>query len=108
MDKAAAAVGKGWDKLNANTQAALTSVTYNYGSLPQTVALAARTGDTAQIAAAIQRLEAHNGGVNAGRRRNEAQVAQTQPRREAPPAAPGTPKPQGRRFPMPPTGRRPT
>ncbi len=86
MDRAAAAVGKGWEKLNANTQAALTSVTYNYGHLPQSVALAAQTGDTEKIAAAIQRLETHNGGVNASRRRSEAQIAQTTPRAAPAPA----------------------
>ncbi|UTC28376.1 putative tail tape measure protein [Brevundimonas phage vB_BpoS-Gurke] len=67
------AVGKEqWAALPAATQAALTSVTYNYGSLPNSVARAAKTGDTATIAQAVEALGVHNNGVNARRRSEEA------------------------------------
>lgn len=72
MPRAQAAVGENWQKLNPNAQAALTSIAYNYGNLPAPVAAAARTGDPAQIAAAVEGLSGHNGGVNASRRQQEA------------------------------------
>jgi len=48
-----------WQRLGANTQASLTSVAYNYGSLPDSVVIAARTGDSAEIAIAICSLESN-------------------------------------------------
>lgn len=61
-----------WDGLSAPAKAAVTSVAYNYGTLPESVTNAIRTGDPAEIAAAIRGLESHNDGVNKKRRNEEA------------------------------------
>ena len=63
-----------WGKLDPNTQAALTSVTYNYGRLPKSVAEAVQSGDKASIGAAVNALGTHNEGVNARRRAEEASL----------------------------------
>lgn len=64
-----------WDKLPAPTQAAITSVTYNYGHLPAPVAVAAQTGDPKAVGDAIASLAGANNGVNADRRMQEAAIA---------------------------------
>ena len=96
--RAAAAVGASWEKLSPQAQAALTSVTYNYGSLPKSVAAAAQTGDPNAIAAAVEGLSGHNGGVNANRRMQEAALIRAlgsgQPVSVPPGAPPGTPPAQ--------------
>lgn len=75
IPRAARAVGEeNWSALPPNTQAALASVTYNYGSLPTRVAQAVRTGDLNTIATAVESLANDNGGVNASRRMQEASV----------------------------------
>lgn len=61
-----------WDALSAPAKAAVTSVAYNYGTLPESVTNAIRTGGPAEIAAAIRGLEGHNQGVNKKRRNEEA------------------------------------
>jgi GH24 family phage-related lysozyme (muramidase) len=61
-----------WSALPGNTQTALTSIAYNYGSLPNSVAEAARSGDQEKIAVAIEALGGHNDGVNRARRYKEA------------------------------------
>lgn len=53
-------------------QAALISIAYNYGEIPDRIVEAVRTGTDEQIASAITSLSGDNGGVNAGRRRQEA------------------------------------
>lgn len=58
--------------LSAPAKAAVTSVAYNYGSLPESVANAIRTGGPAEIAAAIRGLGDHNEGINRKRRNQEA------------------------------------
>ena len=58
--------------LSPQARAALTSVTYNYGRLPESVARAAAEGDPAKIAAAVNALGTHNEGINARRRAAEA------------------------------------
>lgn len=63
-----------WGVLDKNTQAALTSVAYNYGSLPASVAAAVATGDRMAIASAVEGLSGHNGGINAKRRAQEADL----------------------------------
>lgn len=60
--------------LSPNQQAALTSITYNYGSLPESVARAVQSGDMNAAAAAIDALGVHNDGINARRRRQEAEL----------------------------------
>ncbi|MFZ5692458.1 MAG: glycoside hydrolase family protein [Pseudomonadota bacterium] len=61
-----------WDGLSAPAKAAVTSVAYNYGTLPQSVADAIRTGGPGEIAASIRLLQDHNEGVNKKRRNAEA------------------------------------
>lgn len=53
-------------------QAALTSIAYNYGSLPDRIIAAVRDGSTAEIAQAIRGLGGDNDGVNRDRRNKEA------------------------------------
>jgi len=68
-------VGAGaWDALNPGTQGALTSVGYNYGSLPQRVIPAVQSGDQNAIATAIEGLSGDNGGINSSRRMLEAEM----------------------------------
>lgn len=62
-----------WQRLNPNARSALTSVAYNYGTLPQNVAQAAISGGN--IPQAIADLRGHNGGINANRRMQEASIA---------------------------------
>lgn len=63
-----------WKKLDPRTRAALTSIAYNYGSLPQRIMGAVRTGDSERIAASFSKLEGDNDGVLKGRRRREAAI----------------------------------
>ena len=63
-----------WDKLPSDAQAALTSVAYNYGSLPKKVAKSVKTGNLNQISESVRELQVHNGGINKGRRNNEADI----------------------------------
>jgi tape measure domain-containing protein len=53
-------------------QAALTSIAYNYGEIPDRIVEALRTGTNEEIAAAIRGLATDNGGINANRRNQEA------------------------------------
>lgn len=72
---AAAQVGaESWNLLPAHVQAALVSVTYNYGSLPANVADATRSGDIGRIASSVEFRGNDNGGVNAKRRAEEAAI----------------------------------
>lgn len=66
-----------FNRLNPNQQAALGSVAYNYGSLPDSVAAAARTGDASALSRSIEGLQGHNGGVNRTRRLSEAALARS-------------------------------
>lgn len=61
-----------WGAMPPAAQAALTSIAYNYGSLPGSVVNAVRAGDIEGVATAVEGLQGHNGGVNASRRRAEA------------------------------------
>lgn len=69
------AVGaKAWGALNDNQRAALTSIAYNYGDLPKTVIAAVKKGGADGIANAVEGLKSHNGGINARRRQEEADI----------------------------------
>lgn len=72
-------VGEGaWNNLNPAQQAALTSIAYNYGSLPIGVAKAIKAGDIDGAAAFIRgTLAKHNKGTNRGRRNQEAMILAT-------------------------------
>lgn len=86
------AVGEeSWGKLDPNSQAALTSVTYNYGRLPKSVVDAVQSGDKASIAAAVNALGTHNQGVNARRRAEEASLIDPEGKYTASSAAPRPP-----------------
>lgn len=68
-----AAVGEEvWKQLDPRIQASLTSVTYNYGRVPDTVAAATKTLDANNIAKAIRDLGSDNRGINRNRRNQEA------------------------------------
>lgn len=58
-----------WSALPSNVKAALTSVAYNYGSLPKTVVAAIATGDIQEIANSVRSLPA-----NRSRRAQEADI----------------------------------
>lgn len=68
---AAKDAGPAWNDLTPDQQAALTSVAYNYGSLPKRVVAAIQTGDANRIADAVESLSDHNAGVNRKRRMAE-------------------------------------
>lgn len=73
QSKVASTVGQDkWDALSSVSKAAVSSVAYNYGTLPTSVADAIRTGGPAEIATAIRGLQDHNDGVNKKRRNQEA------------------------------------
>lgn len=66
--------GKEWSSLPENARAALISIAYNYGSLPNNVVSAIKTGDLGVIANSVDKLKSHNGGVNSKRRGKEAAI----------------------------------
>lgn len=66
--------GERWSVLSTEQQAALTSVAYNYGSLPKRILEAVRTGTSEEMAAAVRGLRNDNGGINASRRDQEAAI----------------------------------
>lgn len=64
-----------WKSLNDAQQAALTSIAYNYGELPKRIVSAIESGGGAEaVAQAIAALGGDNGGINRGRRKEEAQA----------------------------------
>lgn len=63
-----------WALIPPAAQAALTSVAYNYGSLPASVVTAIKTRDMNQVADAVRALQTHNKGINAARRNREADI----------------------------------
>lgn len=68
-------IGSGtFASMNESQQAALTSIAYNYGSLPSSVVSAIKAGSTEGVYDAIRGLRTDNGGINAGRRDQEAQI----------------------------------
>lgn len=71
-----------WSALPANAKAALTSVAYNYGSLPKSVVSAVQSGNMGEVANAVQALGSHNNGINAKRRGEEAAIIRGEGRPE--------------------------
>jgi tape measure domain-containing protein len=63
-----------FNALSPEQQGALTSIAYNYGSLPDRIVEAVRTGSAEQMAAAVRGLAGDNGGINASRRNQEADI----------------------------------
>jgi GH24 family phage-related lysozyme (muramidase) len=76
VPKVAAKVGEEvWSTLPENTRAALTSVAYNYGTVPSRIVPAVQSGNPETIARAIESLAGDNEGINSGRRMQEANIA---------------------------------
>lgn len=65
---------KAFDSLPTEVQAALTSVAYNYGSLPQPVVEAVESQNIEEIANAVKALRTQDNGINAHRREQEASL----------------------------------
>lgn len=63
-----------WATLAPNVRAALTSITYNYGEIPDRLMPAIRSGSAEQIAQAVEGLAGDNEGVNRRRRLQEAAI----------------------------------
>lgn len=63
-----------WSAFSSQQQAALTSIAYNYGSLPNRIIDAVKRGTGDEIATAIRGLRNDNNGINAGRRATEAAI----------------------------------
>jgi tape measure domain-containing protein len=63
-----------FNAMDSNQQAALTSIAYNYGTLPDRIVAAIKTGDAGTVYQAIKALGTDNGGINQGRRDQEAQL----------------------------------
>lgn len=61
-------------QFSASQQAALTSIAYNYGELPDRIIEAVKTGTNEQIADAVRGLGDDNGGINRRRRTLEADM----------------------------------
>ena len=77
MPEARRAIGPDiWDSLPAAAQAALTSIAYNYGSVPSRVTRVAKStnGNIEAIASAVEGLKNDDGGINSGRRQHEADM----------------------------------
>ena len=60
-----------WAKLGLNTKAALTSMAYNYGSIPENVVFAVKNNSQG-VATAIRARAGDNHGINSWRRDGEA------------------------------------
>lgn len=76
VPKAAAKIGEeNWVRLPENVRASLTSIAYNYGTIPSRIVPAVQSGNPETIARAIESLAGDNKGVNAGRRMQEANIA---------------------------------
>ncbi len=65
---------EGWNNASQGTKSALSSIAYNYGSLPKRIHAAAQSGDPAKLAAAVRKLGGDNNGINRGRRNREADM----------------------------------
>jgi tape measure domain-containing protein len=65
-----------FNSFNPQQQAVLTSIAYNYGSLPERILEAVRKGSSEEIAASIKTLAGDNNGINSGRRQEEAYLFQ--------------------------------
>lgn len=63
-----------WNALPRHVQSALTSIAYNYGSLPERIIPAVQSGDVAAIAEAVRGLGGDNNGINRKRRNTEAAI----------------------------------
>lgn len=67
-----------WAAMPEAARNALTSVAYNYGELPASVAGAVKSGDVEAVAKAVEGLQDHNDGINRSRRLTEAAIIRGQ------------------------------
>jgi len=65
---------KRWQELDPKARAVLTSLAYNYGSIPSAVLPAAKSGSTEDIAKSMDALYGHNRGVLKKRRQREQSI----------------------------------
>lgn len=72
--RARATAGEAWDTYNPLQKAALTSVAYNYGSIPDRISSEVRSGNPESVAKAIMSLAGDNEGVNRRRRIKESEM----------------------------------
>ncbi len=63
-----------WLKLDPRSRAVLSSIAYNYGSIPKRILVAAKTGSAEDIAVAMNSLYGDNGGDLRGRREREQSI----------------------------------
>ena len=63
-----------WTELDPRSRAVLTSITYNYGSIPDRILSAAKTGSAEDIAVAMNSLYGDNRGDLKGRRMREQSI----------------------------------
>lgn len=67
-----------WDNLDLDTRVVLTSIAYNYGSLPKNLVSAVKSGNKSAIHNVIKNeLSQHNRGINRWRREDEAMILAT-------------------------------
>jgi GH24 family phage-related lysozyme (muramidase) len=66
--------GEAWDTYNPLQKAALTSIAYNYGSIPDRIADQVRSGNPQRVAEAIISLSGDNDGINRTRRIKESEM----------------------------------
>ena len=66
-----------FESFNDSQQAVLTSIAYNYGSLPDRLLPAIQSGNAEMISNAIRGLRGDNEGINSGRRDKEALIFET-------------------------------
>lgn len=72
--RARTTAGEAWDTYNPLQKAALTSIAYNYGSIPDRISDEVRSGDPQKVATAIMTLAGDNDGINRKRRIKESEM----------------------------------
>ena len=70
--------GKSWESYGDATKTALTSYTYNYGSLTETLIKAVKSGDRRKIAEELRARAEDNEGANRNRRNEEASLVESE------------------------------
>jgi GH24 family phage-related lysozyme (muramidase) len=74
-----------WNQLDLDTKVVLTSIAYNYGSLPSILIEPARSGNKEKMSKIIStNLSKHNKGINAWRRGDEAAILASGESKRAP------------------------
>ena len=66
-----------WNTLGDSTKTALTSYTYNYGNIGESIIKAANSGSTLKLADAVRARAVDNNGINSVRRNDEADLIES-------------------------------